>query len=320
MDKLYPDLRDVLITIVLLVLATGMFSALSWLAHYPDGKDWKFAIIVILAVAAIPILFRVLSFLQQTRSVLDIKGIKIDFGKTLTIPGVQLAENLVEKNQPVTDSGTQAVLEVAQQASKSAVVVVDLKDGDAWYKTRLFALTAPALEFGYPRIIVFLATQNASAAAFLGFADALAVANSIMQDQNYKTAFSNAVAKYYQLAAFAKDELRPFNLALVPVVQGEAYDFRGRSSLMALLIHETMHLEPPMQPEPWVKALDLQHLLGDDLHTDKIEDRKRDPEVILRFLSGSADHIALVRGHRFVGLVSAGRVMREVLGTLVAPP
>ena len=194
-----------------------------------------------------------------------------------------MAENLVEKNQPVTDSGTQAVLEVAQQASKSAVVVVDLKDGDAWYKTRLFALTAPALEFGYPRIIVFLATQNASAAAFLGFADALAVSSSIMQDQNYKTAFSNAVAKYYQLAAFAKDELRPFNLALVPVVQGEAYDFRGRSSLMALLIHETMHLEPPMQPEPWVKALDLQHLLGDDLHTDKIEDRKRDPEVILRF-------------------------------------
>jgi hypothetical protein len=324
MDRLYPDLRDTLTAAALFALILAVFAALSCVTGYPKGNEWQFAIIAALCVGAIPLVFRVLSFLQHTRSSLDIKGIKIDFGKAMTVPAVQLAENVVEKNQSVTDSGTQAVVAVARQAHRSPVVVVDLQSGGAWYKTRLFALAAPALEFGYPRVIVFLATLNGTPCSFLGFADATTVANAIMKDPPYQVAFRNALDKYHQLSALASPGLRPPNLVLQPDVQQESYGFEGRPSLMAILIHQTIGLEPPggvnppIGQPPWINALEVQQLLGSDLHTDKIEDRKKDPEAIAHFLSSKADYIAVVRDRQFVGLVPALRVLREVLGTLTA--
>jgi hypothetical protein len=326
MDRLYPDLHDTLTAAALFALILAVFAALSSATGYPRGNEWQFATIVALCVAAVPLVFRVLGFLQHTRSSVDIKGIKIDFGKTLTVPAVQLAENVVERNQPVTDSGTQAVVAVARQAHQSSVVVVDLQGGDAWYKTRLFALAAPALEFGYPRVIVFLATLNGTPCSFLGFADATAVAKAIMRDPQYQFAFRAALDKYHQLSALANPALRPLNLALQPDVDREAFDFEGRPSFMAILIHQmiTVGLEPPgpVQPPtgqpPWINALELQQLLGGDLHFDKIEDRKKDPEAISHFFSSKADYIAVVRDRQFVGLVPAVRVLREVLGTLTA--
>jgi hypothetical protein len=324
MDRLYPDLRDTAAAAALFAGMLAVFAALGAVTGYPKGNEWQFAIIAALCVGAIPLIFRVLSFLQHTRSSLDIKGIKIDFGKAVTVPAVQLAENVVDKNQLVTDSGTQAVVAVARQAHRSPVVVVDLQNGDAWYKTRLFALAAPALEFGYPRVIVFLATLNGTPCSFLGFAEATAVANAIMKDAPYELAFRAALDKYHQLSALAKQALRPPNLALQADVDREANDFEGRPSLMAIMIHQTIGLEPapPIQPPigqpPWINAIEVQQLLGSELHTDKIEDRKKDPDAIARFLSSKADYIAVVRDHQFVGLVPALRVLREILNTLIA--
>src|SRR4029078_11074363 len=127
-----------------------------------------------------------------------------------------------------------------------------------------------------------------------------------------------------QLSALAKQAIRPQNLALQPDMDREANDFEGRPSLVPILIHLTIGLEPapPIQPPigqaPWINALEVQQLLGSELHTDKIEDRKKDPDAIDRFLSSKADYIAAVRDHQFVGLVPALRVLREILGTLTA--
>jgi hypothetical protein len=257
-----------------------------------------------------------------------------------------LTENLVEADKDVADSGTQAVLEVARQANEATVVVVDLKNGNGWYKTRLFALAAGGLEFGNPRIIAFVATLNGLPGSFLGFADASAVARAILRDNVYAEGFKKARTKYHQLDSFADDQLRPSGVALQPEVENEKYDFEGRPALMALIIHELLHLEPPPVvpaapviplipaeaviplipaeavippiPEPWVSAADVQELLGDALRTEAIEDRKKDTEAIARFLTTKAEFIALVHGNRFVGLVSVVRVLREILHSLIA--
>ena len=314
MGKLYPNLREIVVALILLALMVAGFAVLSIYTGYPHGNEWQGAIYVALAVAALPILFRILFFLQQTRSVLDFKGVKIDFGKTAAIPAVQLTENVVEKGHSVSDSGTQEVLKVARAAERSAAVVVDLKNGDAWYKTRLFALAAAGLEFDHPRLIVFLATLDGSPASFLGFVEAKTIARAIMQDDLYRDAYKVAATKYHQLAAFADQSLIPLNLQLQAPVQQGAWNFEGRPSFMTLLIQEMERFESPISP--WINAVQVRELLADDLHTDSIQERAKDQDAILRFLSSRAEYAALLNGRRFLGLVPVERVMRELMVTL----
>jgi hypothetical protein len=316
MDRLYLSAREIAAAVSLLAFVVVGFGILGYFTGYPKGNEWQAAIYIALAVAAVPILFRILYFLQQTRSVLDIKGIKIDFGKTAATPAVRLTENVVDPGHQVTESGMLEVLNATRDANRSAAVVVDLKTGKAWYKTRLYALACAGLEFGHPRVIVFLAALSGLPASFLGYVHAERLARTMMKEKAYRDAYNSAKVKYNQLSAFANSSLNPPNFQLNPNVQVAAQFFEGRPSFIALLIAELHPLEQPIGP--WINASDMQELLGDDLHSDTIEERNNDQKAILRFLSGGAEYIALVQGRRFLGLVPAERVMREIIVTVAS--
>jgi hypothetical protein len=81
-----------------------------------------------------------------------------------------MAMNLGQPPGQVSDSASDTVIETLSNAVGNDVVLVDLKEGDAWWETRLLLLAAGAARLQNPRAVVFTAARPDRPQTFLGWA------------------------------------------------------------------------------------------------------------------------------------------------------
>lgn len=153
--------------IVLIFAATRTY--LGW----PDDISLKLAALIVIALGLIPLAFRLLDFPASRCAVLDIKGVKIDFSRVdLDQPEVRretpgIPDNIGVSGPIVSDTSPMNIIQTLRDATKNEIIVIELKEGDAWWVTRLLALTAGAVRAGSPKAFVFIGMKENRSHQFL---------------------------------------------------------------------------------------------------------------------------------------------------------
>src|SRR5262249_33732694 len=135
----------------------------------------------IAVVSALPIVLVVLGSIAVPGGSLEAFGVKIRWAETLTTVGITIPPRLgVTVGLPMRDSGTREILATLREASRHAVAVVDLEDGQAWWETRLLVLSAGSVRRGHPSVVVFVATEEGVERRFQGWALATDVERGLL--------------------------------------------------------------------------------------------------------------------------------------------
>ncbi len=163
MERLAITWREVASAVVLFVGLVAGFGFLSWIVGWPTQETgWPVVTVVAAVIAALPIAAKTLSFLREGEGTIEVPGIlKIDFGRTpVQQQALTLAENIVQTGVSLEDTDQQALDEAARVAAEQSVIVIYLKDGTAWYRSRLFALAATAEVIGSPDVFIILGQRE----------------------------------------------------------------------------------------------------------------------------------------------------------------
>jgi hypothetical protein len=153
--------REVAIGASVFIVVMIGFGILASVIHWPSEHDgWPLAVAVAAVIAFLPMISRTLSFLQQSGASLEGPfGIKVNFNAVTNIAAVgtaKLTENLVVSGVQINESTFVELNEAAVRATEQTVAVIDLEDGHAWYKTRLFAMAATAELLQAPKALVLI--------------------------------------------------------------------------------------------------------------------------------------------------------------------
>src|SRR5262249_21394626 len=128
-------------------------------------------ILAVIAVGFVPILLSVIDMARGSRALVDLRGFRIDFSQTdVRRRSTELPANVGEPGQIVTSSSPTRIAAALGAAMTNQFVRLDIKDGDAWWVTRLFALSAGAVRMGVPKAIVFVGNREGGEGMFLGWA------------------------------------------------------------------------------------------------------------------------------------------------------
>lgn len=174
----WPWSAGVAIALVPVILATLVAAHVvvrsTW--HWPDERygGWVLLGIVVLSVA--PVLLLLIELLVVSGGSVKVAGVALSFsGASLavaaTVHSTTLSENLdTPEDAALTQTSLRSVLRALRRAHDSDITIVDLRQGQTWWETRLFILIAGAARTGRPQAIAFVADRNGKHGVFLGWA------------------------------------------------------------------------------------------------------------------------------------------------------
>src|SRR5260370_18353033 len=157
--------REVGFGVAVFILVMIGFGVLASVVHWPSDHDgWPLAVAVAAIIAFLPLIGWTFSFLQQSRASFEGPfGVKINFSAATAVPTIgtpKLTENLVQSGVQINESSFREMNKAARQVTEQSVVVINLEDGRAWYRTRLFALAATADVLHAPKSMVLVGTRG----------------------------------------------------------------------------------------------------------------------------------------------------------------
>jgi hypothetical protein len=195
-DRLWPfDIRvAVLWAPILFISLVAGLALLRQLVQWPPPAVDQVVLLAVLLVSLLPVLLAVLDLVAERGGAISFRGVTLDFGaaavRTYAVP-----HNIGLPGMPVTDSGTENIVEALSGAATSEVIVVDLEDGDAWWETRLLVLIAGAVRIGRPDAIVFVARDEGVAGRLQGWAAPRVLLPLVLRaDRRYRECYHRAKA------------------------------------------------------------------------------------------------------------------------------
>jgi hypothetical protein len=336
-ERLWPYSRRAALGAVPLIWIAGalIMLALNKYFGWPDSGAVKFVVPAVALVGFLPLVLMLVDFAASSRAVLDIKGVKIDFSQEVAVSqAFGLPDNIGIPGAVVTDSSPMQIIDALEQATQSAVAVLDVKEGNAWWVTRLLALCAGAVRSGRPSAIVFIGMKENANGSFLGWADPNALLRAVIEDKtDYEITYHRAASIAAQVIAFHGMELAPtvFMPPLPPATVGQpqpvalhsdvsryacqdAYVSRGAAAFEQILMDQLAlkHENPPDR----LTLGRLNHLFEHCLYRDVIDLAQPGDKQFLAVLRAKAQFIALMKQDRFLGLIKAETGQRFVLEQL----
>jgi hypothetical protein len=313
--KLWPfgiTLALILVPIIWVVLAV-VISITRFVTRWPDRESSTVVIFIVLGLSLVPLALALLDFVSSRRAVIDIKGFKIDFSNTvLSQPEARpasfgLPDNIGISGPIISDTAPMQIIEALKQASEGEVAVIDLKDGNAWWVTRLLALGAGAMRVGSPKAMAFIGMKENLPDTYLGWAEPGVVVKAILADKpEYKKRYERARRIARQLDLFG-DEVEPSNLAYHANVDryrmqseykqlGEAAFEQILMDQLGTIIYNGVSLENP--PDRLTLGR-LQQLFDHCLYMDAVDLTESNEKQVSRFLESNAPYVALLRRGKF---------------------
>jgi hypothetical protein len=316
---------------------------------WPDQGAERAFLYFALCVSAVPIALLLLEFISSRAGVIGGKWLTIDFSKSvLEQTGVRrvsfgLPDNIIAEQERITDSGGVKIKAILKNATQHDVVWLDIKDGDAWWVSRLLALCAGAVAVGAPRAVVFVGRRENVDGRFLGWATPSALLHEMLSNPEYAVRFQKAKAVASQLAIFAPSagELlpsvihsqvstgahpaqQPVAISLAQAVASHQYLYEDSeaATLAAILIAElrgegfSQAAEPRTNLEAVPDRLTsgrLSQLFDHCLYRDLIDRSWSNEKQIAAFLETTTQYVALVRGGRYEALLQADLGQRAIL-------
>jgi hypothetical protein len=196
-DRLWPfDIRIAVLwaPILFIILVLGL-ALLREVARWPPPALDQVVILAILLVSLLPVLLAVLDLVAERGGAISFRGVTLDFSAAGAAPTYAVPHNIGLPGTPVSDSGTENIVEALRGAATSEVIVVDLEDGEAWWETRLLVLIAGAVRIGRPDAVVFVARDGAVDGCFQGWAEPSALLPLLLRaDRRYRESYYRAKA------------------------------------------------------------------------------------------------------------------------------
>lgn len=196
------------IWVLLALLLVGTRRLLS----FPSPESGTTVLWIAAGLGFVPLALVLLDYLAASRGTLDIKGIKIDFSQAeIQRLEIRLPENIGKPGAIVVDSTPMQVVSVLEEATFNPIARLDIRDGSAWWVTRLMALSAGAARAGAPRVLVFVGMTENEEGSFLGWALPSSIVRALTNDTTkrgpqgvtYAGVYRKALGIAKQVAAFA---------------------------------------------------------------------------------------------------------------------
>jgi len=307
--------------------------------HWPDAAAARSLVPVVTILGCVPLLLLLVDYIAGSRAVLDIKGIKIDFSQAeIKRTSVELPENIGTPGAIVSDSSPMQILATLEAVTGNQIVQLDIKDGQAWWVTRLLALSAGAARAGSPGVFVFVGVRHNRDKAFLGWATAPALLAALLRDDKVRGPQSVTYEFVYRKADWITRQLTtlvnpgeprptivgadpptlpPLPLEVQRYALQSAYALLGDAALEQVLMDQiaAYHLEDAPDRVTLVR---LEELFGHCLYRDAVELSLAKEKQVSEFLNTDAPFVAVVQNGRYQGLVERTEVERLTIRQLFA--
>jgi hypothetical protein len=161
--------------VVLLILLVAM-AITRTVANWPSQRLEGWVLLTILALSLLPVILLLVQTLVTRGGTIQVAGLSLSFAQVSeevasAVRTTTLAENLgTTEDVPVAQTSLRSILRALRRARDSEVTVVDLRQGQTWWETRLFILIAGATRRDRPTAIAFIGDRNGKPGAYLGWA------------------------------------------------------------------------------------------------------------------------------------------------------
>jgi len=338
--------REVAIGVAVFILVMIGFGVLASAIHWPNEHDgWPLAVAVAAAIAFLPLIARALSFLQQSRASFEGPfGFKLNFGAAAalaTVGTAKLTENLVQPGVQITESSFHELNEAALRATEQTVAVIDLQDGRAWYKTRLFAVAATAEILNAPKSLVLVGQRGGQPMQPGGWIRPQDIVKAITRsDPNYADAWRRARTYLHRLQAQAEETPAAGASLQFPKFQyyrDSAFKEVGAAAILFILVDQMRNPDlpgpplagapqPPPAPlegyaiEPWITLGEAEAAFDAWLVRDALDLAKPENEQVAAIMAAKGDIVVATRAGRYAGLIDVALAERELLRQLLVRP
>ena len=283
--------------------------------YWPPKESAGIVVIVILVISLVPLLLLLLDFFAAKKAVIDTKWGKIDFSKIdlarseIKQESFGLPENIGTSGPIISDTSPMSLIKALKEVVHHEIAVINIKDGNAWWVTRLLALSAGGLRAGTPNIFVFIGQKENQTNSFLGWSNPKDILNAILEDkEEYRTRYDRSVKIAKQVLMFSDNKVIPNNITLSNTVTrytsnddftklGDAVTEQIIMDQLAVTFgYNTGSLEE--KPDRLTLGR-LFELFGHCLITDKIDLLHSNEEQINQLLSSRENYIALVKNNQY---------------------
>lgn len=315
--------------------------------HYfgwPDPTSSKIIIPVTMVIGFVPLLLVLVEYVAGSRAVLDIKGIKIDFSQTaIRRTSIELPDNIGRPEPVVSDSSPMQIVDTLESATANQIVRLDIRAGNAWWVTRLFALSVGAVRAGSPKVFVFVGVKENVDGTFLGWAAPSDLLRAMLGDNEGRGPHNVTYDFVFRKASWITKQLTtlvnpagprppvvgadPQNLPPLPsevqrylyqpTPTSAPYAQLGEAALEQVLMDQlaAYHLEDA--PDRLTLGR-LEELFAHFLYRDMVDLQSPKEQQIAAFLDSNAPYVAVVRKGKYEGLVERAEVERIVIREMFA--
>ena len=318
---------------ILLVVLLLIFALLRAASGWPGAAAESAVVIGILLFSLLPVILFLVDLLAERGAILEYKGIKLDLSRTGPANvSVSVPSNIGMAQTAINDSTSAAILGALQEAVDHDVVVVDLRDGNEWWETRLLVLAAGAGRRQRPGAIVFTGRDGGVAGKFQGWATPAAIRDQLLaSNQTFRAIFDAAEAaerKWSLLEPVLVPNAPPGGPATPDWFGGLAkhrsdwaFDAGAPNPLRfeRLLASELGERVEQSAAPSGISLVRLEELFRPILNKNRIDESKPSREQLEAFFADDAPYIAVTRNGVYLRLQSRSVVTGLILKSLTAP-
>jgi len=339
-DRRLRPLKQRFLLVATAVWLVGLLltvAALRAITGWPGPQSETVVLIGVVLLSLLPIVLALLDVIIERGAVIEYAKVKIDFSqsKEKATTGIAVPPNIGAPGIPVFDASTFGILDTLRQATASELVVIDLKDGKAWWETRLLVLLAGAVRLRKPRRIVFICKDANKDQQFQGWADADSLLPRLVTAHpQYARSLQSALAAARQWSLVEPpDASVPPASRTAPVkpkwisgllagAKGEwAFDSTTRlpNELFAeQLLQDQLGLTIEQQGPRNITLLRLEELFRVVLNKESIDLNWTPDRQLSAFLDNEAAFIALTQSGKYVALASRAALSNVVFRSLAS--
>lgn len=333
-DSLWPYSKTVAIIVIPItwILFGIIFSITLRFASWPDSESRSLVITVSIIIGFIPLILVLLDFFSSRGAVLETPWGKIDFGRIdlnraeVKSESFGLPDNIGITGPIISDTTPMNIIETLERATKNEIVVLNLKDGNAWWVTRLLALSAGAIRAESPNVFVFIGKRENNVNTFLGWGRPREILEAILNAKDeYQIRYRKSMQIAKQVAMYEKNELLPQGVILAQDVTRYTSipdfttlgDAVSEQILMDQLAVEMGYETGSLEKTPDRLTLSrLNDLFGHCLYQDAIDLYWPNEEQIAKLLNSHTPYLALVRSGKYESMLKRGEGERLILREL----
>jgi len=323
-----------------------LFIPLTWLCFtiWVNYAGWvnplEGALVIIVGITSIvPVIFILFDFLSEKGASFGYKDLfKIDFSLSkIKRESFGLPDNIGKSGPIFSDTSPMDILETLKISEEHEIIVLNLKNGKAWWVTRLLALSAGAMRQGSPSVIVFIGRKENADNYFLGWGRPKDILKAILEDKtDYRIRYENAIQIARQVMLYNSNKFLPIVPNIPPVnnniilhddikryVNDPRYANQGEEITEQIIMDQLANVfsyQPVGSLETIPDEINigrLNHLFDSCLYRDSI-DLDEDGEVQVRkLLNAQTPYMALVRNNQYDSVVKQSDGEKLVLRKLL---